>query len=214
MHIWIPLSSLSSPDPLTPATGAWAPNGWLVICGISWSRYVNARNQLLYTCRVDDFLWNTKSLYSHRHNTKGHNEEDDIRWILQWAEIGGFIQLRDFDSDSEDQSADISLVSTIAQILGSCVAWSNLHMSTKNTRNHYRRTYSCKTTQKFQSVFRWSISANFQDLFPLPFPVSLLQFYHQHFFPQSRRRLVGLPPWKEVQLTSHLKGSWVLTWGY
>ena len=105
--IWIPWSSLSSPDPshlqLWLSTNDWRPPQRCfsshpvveVICCdyvISWSRYVNARNQLLYTCRVADFFRNTKSPYSHRHrhNTKGHhNEEDDIRWMLQRQRLEG-----------------------------------------------------------------------------------------------------------------------------
>ena len=92
----------------------------------------------------------------------------------------------------------------------------------KKTRNHCKLTPKILTVVKqlrFQ-IFKLHpcfLSVNFQNnhIFQAPLPppprfrFRCLVFYHQHFFSQSRRRLVGLPPWKEVQLTSHLKGSWV-----
>ena len=81
---------------------------------------------------------------------------------------------------------------------------------------HYKRTpkihYRCKTTpvSKIQTSSMFS-GCQFPEhsyfsgtsSFPPPLFPQLLEFY------RSRRRLVGLPQWKEVQLTSHLKGSWV-----
>lgn len=112
-----------------------------------------------------------------------------------------------------------------SQMLSSLLLGSISICQPKKTRNHCKLTPKILTVvkqlrfQKFK-LHPCFLSVNFQNnhIFQAPLPpprfrFRCLVFYHQHFFSQSRRRLVGLPPWKEVQLTSHLKGSWVLTWG-